>query len=103
MLSLLSGARLTFLMTSIFFSKVILTFYRLGQNCYCTKWYNCNWSIEAYYTAKVLPKDNESYKEIQQAFQNYTCGNSEEHTVFCCDPNERQPGIFFTSLVCSIS
>merc|ERR1712008_66115 len=24
-------------------------------------------------------------------FQNYTCGNSEEHTVFCCDPNERQP------------
>ena len=82
-------------MTSIFFSKVILTF--LGQNCFCTKWNNCNWSKEAYDTAKDLPRDDESYKEIQQAFQDYTCGNSEEHTVFCCDPNGKQPGILLFS------
>ena len=87
------------------YSKSLPLFYHLGQNCYCTKWNNCNWSKEAYNTAKVLPKENESFKEIQQAFQNYACGNSEEHTVFCCDPNERQPGILFfsTFLVCSIS
>ena len=82
---------------NLFFLKIIPTFYHLGQNCYCTKWNNCNWSKEAYDTAKDLPIDNESYKEIQQAFQNYACGNSEEHTVFCCNPNERQPGILFFS------
>ena len=33
--------------------------------CYCAKMYDCNWSKEAYNTAKVLPKDNEYFKEIQ--------------------------------------